>query len=51
MRPEELEAIRTDAGADMRAVLDEARATPWPEQHHAHTDVQDSGDPAAARST
>ena len=40
--PAELEAIRSEAGAAMRAVLDEARESPWPEPHHAHTDVQDS---------
>ncbi len=38
----ELEGIRDEAGHAMRTVLDEARASPWPEDRHAHTDVQDS---------
>jgi TPP-dependent pyruvate/acetoin dehydrogenase alpha subunit len=38
----ELEAIRSDAANAMRAVLDEARASPWPEDRHSHTDVQDA---------
>ena len=46
--PAELQTIRSEAVAAMRAVLDEARESPWPEPHHAHTDVQDSCGPDAA---
>ena len=38
----ELDAIKDAAGRAMGAVLDVARASPWPEDRHAHTDVQDS---------
>ena len=39
---EALEAIKTEARQHMRAVLDEARASPWPEDRQAHLDVQDT---------
>lgn len=42
LSPAELEAIKSDAGRAMRAVLDEARASPWPEDWHSHTEVQDA---------
>jgi pyruvate dehydrogenase E1 component alpha subunit len=42
MTPAELHDMKAEAGRAMRAVLDEARATPWPEDHHTHTDVQDA---------
>jgi pyruvate dehydrogenase E1 component alpha subunit len=38
----ELEDIKKESRRAMRAVLDEARASPWPEDRHAHTDVQDT---------
>jgi pyruvate dehydrogenase E1 component alpha subunit len=41
MTAAELEDIRNEAVHTMGAVLDEARASPWPEDRHAHTDVQD----------
>jgi pyruvate dehydrogenase E1 component alpha subunit len=46
----ELEGIRDDAGPAMRTVLDEARASPWPEDRHAHTDVQDTHGQGLGRS-
>ncbi len=42
MAASELEDINDEAGHAMRAVLDEARASPWPEDRHAHTHVQDT---------
>jgi pyruvate dehydrogenase E1 component alpha subunit len=42
MERAELDAIKDAAGRAMGAVLDVARASPWPEDRHAHTDVQDS---------
>ena len=42
MTATELEGIKEQADREMRAVLDEARATPWPDGRHSHTDVQDS---------
>jgi hypothetical protein len=31
-----------ESGLAMRAVLEEARASPWPENRHTHTHVQDT---------
>jgi pyruvate dehydrogenase E1 component alpha subunit len=45
MAAAELEDIRNEAAHAMSTVLDEARASPWPEDRHAHTDVQDSNGP------
>ena len=42
MEASELEDMNTEAGHAMRAVLDQARASPWPEDRHAHTHVQDT---------
>jgi pyruvate dehydrogenase E1 component alpha subunit len=44
----ELDAIRDAAHGEMRAVLDEARATPWPAEHRAYDDVQDARGPGLA---
>ncbi|MGJ3264842.1 MAG: thiamine pyrophosphate-dependent dehydrogenase E1 component subunit alpha [Salinarimonas sp.] len=44
--PARLEAARTEAEAEMAAVLDDARAAPWPDLAQAYADVQDLGDPA-----
>jgi pyruvate dehydrogenase E1 component alpha subunit len=46
----ELEHIEGEAGRAMRAVLDEARASPWPEDRHAHSDVQDTPGQGLVRS-
>lgn len=46
----ELDAIRDEAAREMRAVLDEARASAWPENGHTHTDVQDTPGPGLVRS-
>jgi pyruvate dehydrogenase E1 component alpha subunit len=40
--PAELDDIKNEAGRAMRTVLDEARASPWPEDHRTHADVQDA---------
>jgi len=50
MTAAELEEIKDEAGRAMGAVLDEARASPWPEDRHAYTDVQDSHGPGLAGS-
>ena len=50
MSQEALEAIKADARQRMRAVLDEARASPWPEDAQAHLDVQDTPGQGLARS-
>ncbi len=42
MAASELENMNDEAGQAMRAVLDEARASPWPEDRHTHTHVQDT---------
>jgi pyruvate dehydrogenase E1 component alpha subunit len=42
MTAKELDGIRNEAARAMRAVLDEARASPWPADGHAYTDVQDT---------
>jgi len=42
MAAAELEDIKKESARAMRAVLDEARASPWPEDRHTHTDVQDT---------
>ena len=42
---ETLDAIRDAATNEMTAVLDAARAAPWPDASHAFTDVQDVGAP------
>ena len=49
MTPAELEGIRDEAGHAMRAVLEEARVSPWPEDRHAHTQVQDTHGQGQAR--
>ena len=41
-------AIRGGAVNEMKAVLDEARAVPWPDASLAFTDVQDVGAPTPA---
>jgi acetoin:2,6-dichlorophenolindophenol oxidoreductase subunit alpha len=46
----ELERIKQEADQTMGAVLDEARASPWPEDRHAHTDVQNTHGQGLARS-
>jgi len=46
----ELERIKREADQAMGAVLDEARASPWPEDRHAHTDVQNTHGQGLARS-
>ena len=38
----ELDSIKDAAGDTMRGVLDEARASPWPDLLHVYTDVQDT---------
>lgn len=45
-----LDEIRSEAGRAMRAVLDEARASPWPENGQAYQDVQDTPGPGLSRS-
>lgn len=45
---ETLDAIRDAATNEMNAVLDAARAAPWPDASHAFTDVQDVGAPVAS---
>ena len=50
MTAAELEEIKDEAGRAMHAVLDEARASPWPEDRHAYTDVQESHGPGLAGS-
>ena len=45
-----LEDIKVEARRSMRAVLDEARASPWPEDRQAHLDVQDTPGQGLARS-
>ena len=47
---ERLDAIRDAATNEMNAVLDAARAAPWPDPSHAFTDVQDVGAPAPSAS-
>jgi TPP-dependent pyruvate/acetoin dehydrogenase alpha subunit len=47
LAPAELDAIKNEAGRAMRTVLDEARASPWPDHRHTHTDVQDAHGPGA----
>ena len=47
---ERLDAIRDAATNEMNAVLDAARAAPWPDPSHAFTDVQDVGAPVPAAS-
>ncbi len=47
---ERLDAIRDDATNEMNAVLDAARAAPWPDPSHAFTDVQDIGAPVPSAS-
>ena len=42
---ESLDAIRDAATNEMNAVLDAARAAPWPNASQAFTDVQDVGAP------
>ena len=42
MTPAELDEIKNEAGRDMHAVLDEARASPWPQDRLSYTDVQDT---------
>ena len=42
MTTAELDDIKVQAGLSMGAVLDEARASAWPEDRHAHSDVQDT---------
>lgn len=44
---DELAAIRAKAEADLQAVFDAARDTPWPALDTAFADVQDNGDPRA----
>jgi pyruvate dehydrogenase E1 component alpha subunit len=50
MTAAELEDIKDEAGHAMRAVLDQARASPWPEDRHTYTDVQDTRGQGLARS-
>ncbi len=45
----ELEDIKKESSRAMRAVLDEARASPWPEDRHTYTDVQDTHGQGLAR--
>jgi TPP-dependent pyruvate/acetoin dehydrogenase alpha subunit len=42
MQAAELEDIMDESVRSMRAVLDEARASPWPEDRQTHVDVQDT---------
>ena len=44
-RDEVLAEVEAEARRSMRAVLDEARDTPWPAPAHAHRDVQDTPGP------
>ena len=50
MTAAELGDIEDEAGRAMRTVLDEARASPWPEDRHTHTDVQDTHGQGLGRS-
>jgi TPP-dependent pyruvate/acetoin dehydrogenase alpha subunit len=45
MAASELEDMNDEAGHARRAVRDEARASPWPEDRHTHTHVQDTHGP------
>ncbi len=49
MAADALDEIAREARRAMRAVLDEARATPWPEDRQVHLDVQDTLGPGLAR--
>jgi len=51
MASAELDHIKQEADLAMGAVLDEARTSLWPEDHHAHTDVQNTPGQGLARST
>jgi pyruvate dehydrogenase E1 component alpha subunit len=42
-----MDGLEQAAGAEMRQVLADARATPFPDEVEAFTDVQDCGDPRA----
>lgn len=44
-----LDVCMREAAAAMRAVLDEARASPWPDDAHACEDVQDTPGPGLTR--
>ena len=44
----ELAGVKAEADAEMRAVLDAAKASPWPPDHHTHADVQDTPGPGLA---
>ena len=50
MTDAELEAVRDEARRAMRAVLDEARESPWPGRERAFTDVQDTSGQGLAQS-
>ena len=47
---ETLDAIRDEAVNEMHAVLEAARAAPWPDVSGAFTDIQDVGAPAPSES-
>jgi pyruvate dehydrogenase E1 component alpha subunit len=42
MSAADLEQVKTEAGLEMHEVLDAARTSPWPEDRHTHSDVQDT---------
>ena len=46
-----LERIRQDARQEMAALLDEARAAPWPDDERAFADVQDARGPGLPQAT
>ncbi len=49
MAAAELDSIKNAAGHSMRAVLDEARESSWPDLRQVYTDVQDSHGPGLVR--
>lgn len=49
MAPAELDAIKDEAACAMGALLDEARASPWPADRHTYADVQDADGRGTAR--
>jgi pyruvate dehydrogenase E1 component alpha subunit len=38
----DLDGVKVEAAREMHGVLDAARASPWPDGRHTHSDVQDT---------